>query len=120
MLLAEQLRAAGYEVDEAPDGVCALERLEAAPLPAAIITDLAMPRMTGHELIDALHASPAWSDIPIIAVSGTERPRKGVRFLAKPLRVAALVAMLQTISLPSRSDAGEHPPDSRSASSTTK
>ena len=98
-LLADRLRDAGYEVDEACDGTDALVRLEAAdPLPLAIITDLVMPRMSGHELIQLVKARARWEDIPIIAVSGTDRPPPGVMHLVKPVRTGVILSRLQHLA----------------------
>ena len=66
--MAEYFEGKGYRVEQAADGLEALERVEAV-LPDAVITDLKMPRCDGFELIRRLRAAHA--NIPIIAVCGT-------------------------------------------------
>ncbi len=66
--MAEYFEGKGYRVEQAADGLEALERVEAA-MPDAVITDLKMPRCDGFELIRRLRAAHA--DLPIVAVAGT-------------------------------------------------
>ena len=66
--MAEYFVNKGYRVEQAADGLEALERVEAA-LPDAVITDLKMPRCDGFELIRRLRAAHA--SLVIIAVCGT-------------------------------------------------
>ena len=66
--MAEYFEGKGYRVEQAADGLEALERVATA-MPDAVITDLKMPRCDGFELIRRLRAAHA--DLPIIAVCGT-------------------------------------------------
>ena len=66
-LLATKLREAGHRVYEAHDGKEALDFFVAIA-PHAVVTDLQMPRMDGHELIAELRKIGA--TIPIFVVSG--------------------------------------------------
>ena len=52
-LVAMRLRAAGYRVAEAKDGVAALVEFEREPVPV-VVTDLNMPRLDGLGLLAAL------------------------------------------------------------------
>lgn len=85
------------EVLTARDGVEALELLLEAysrsrSLPAAVITDLKMPRMDGFELLRRLKADPRLRDIPALVLSSSahevdisEATRLGARcYLRKP------------------------------------
>lgn len=67
-MYAEYLRP-DYETSEASDGVAALEALREG-LPDIIVTDLALPRMDGFELIARLRADERLRAIPVIALSG--------------------------------------------------
>jgi len=58
----------GYQVEEAPDGVAALEMLTGAKSFAGCITDLSMPRMGGCELVIA--ATKADIVTPFVVISG--------------------------------------------------
>jgi CheY-like chemotaxis protein len=80
-LLAAELRDAGHRVYEAHDGKEALDFFVASA-PHAVITDLQMPRMGGHELISELRKIGA--TIPVIAVSGG-----GTDMLATALELGA-------------------------------
>jgi DNA-binding response OmpR family regulator len=65
-MYAEYL-AFDYDVIEATDGITALEAIQASA-PDLVITDLALPRLDGYELIVRLRASG--HDVPVIALSG--------------------------------------------------
>jgi CheY-like chemotaxis protein len=62
------LEGMGHRVIEAHHGAAALERARAST-PDVVITDLMMPVMNGHELIEQLRSDPLTAAIPIIAVS---------------------------------------------------
>jgi CheY-like chemotaxis protein len=68
LMYAEYLRPE-YDTTEAPDGLAALEALR-GPLPDAIVTDLALPRMDGFEFIARLRTDERLRSIPVIALSG--------------------------------------------------
>ena len=67
-LYREYLKTHGFRVLTAVDGEDAL-RTAKQEWPAAIVMDLAMPRMDGWEAIRRLRADPITADIPIVAVS---------------------------------------------------
>lgn len=95
------LESLGYEVVEARDGLEALERFrEHGPGFAAVLLDLTMPRMDGHEALQELRRlSP---DLRVILCSGYHEQealrniRSGdpVGFLHKPFSLADLRAAL--------------------------
>jgi CheY-like chemotaxis protein len=62
-------RVCGFEVDEAADGISALEKARAL-LPQCIVIDLALPKLDGWEVVRRLRADPKTRAIPVIAVSG--------------------------------------------------
>jgi CheY-like chemotaxis protein len=68
MLYSDYLERCGFRVLTAADGEEAV-RTAKAEWPAAIVMDLAMPRMDGCEAIRLLRADPMTADIPIVAVS---------------------------------------------------
>jgi len=64
----EALTEAGYEVDEAENGMAAWNKLQSRGYDL-LITDHLMPEMTGVELLLRLHASHR--SLPTIMISGT-------------------------------------------------
>jgi CheY-like chemotaxis protein len=58
-----------YDMQGVGDGIAALEAM-AARRPDLLITDLALPRMDGFELIARVRGDSRFSDIPIVALSG--------------------------------------------------
>jgi two-component system cell cycle sensor histidine kinase/response regulator CckA len=93
------LQRAGHEVLAADCAEAALDLLEDAPPPAALVSDVAMPGMDGLELARALRAR--WPDLPILLLSGyaesalgRDFDAEGLRFLAKPYTPEELLAAL--------------------------
>jgi CheY-like chemotaxis protein len=92
----------GYRVVTAPNGAAALQHLAQpdAPKPAAILLDMWMPVMDGHEFIAAYRQRPG-HHAPIIAMTGAlfgtnSQPMPAVdEFLAKPFDVEALLTLLR-------------------------
>ena len=68
VLLADQLRADGYEIATARDGVEALRRLQTS-WPDLLIIDMMMPRMDGLSLAREIKAR---ADLPIIVLSAID------------------------------------------------
>ena len=69
MAISDMLKIAGYTVQEACDGMDALQRLQGmTSLPSLVLTDVMMPRMTGPQLAKQIHATmPA---IQVLYMSG--------------------------------------------------
>lgn len=93
------LGAWGYEVETAPNGRVALEKIAASP-PAALITDVVMPLMNGLELLDALRTTrPAMPVILLTAYSSFDTllvaaAEGAFAYLPKPVDVAKLKVVL--------------------------
>ena len=67
-ILAEMLRAEGYHIASSMGAEPALRKAKSMK-PDLILTDLAMPHVSGVELIDQLRTDPETSHIPIVAVT---------------------------------------------------
>lgn len=89
----------GYEVDTAPDGRTALDKVSELH-PFAVITDILMPAMSGLELLEAVkREDPA---IPVIVMTGhgsretRDRATAGgaLAHLAKPVDTTKLKSLL--------------------------
>jgi len=97
-LACRALELAGAEVLAAPDGRDALalwHSLLPSKRPELVITDIIMPRLGGHELIEALRADAP--DLPIITISAySERKPKTtprLAFLPKPFSMSELIEL---------------------------
>jgi len=101
--VVRMLQAGGHEAVEAPDGAWGL-RLWREQRPDLLVVDIAMPDMTGFELIGLLRAEG--ETVPIIAISGslvvsdTDMLRHteslgGVRVLAKPFSLDQLLSAVR-------------------------
>lgn len=93
------LRAKGFGVELAADGVEALERLEKGEAPSLILLDLRMPRMNGLELLDELRAR-RWH-LPVVVLTGdhaaaAEAEKSGAKgSLIKPVDLDALLGAVE-------------------------
>jgi two-component system cell cycle response regulator DivK len=92
MMYAHWLSDAGFRVEQAHNGLQALERAFDL-LPAVIVTDLHIPGIDGYELTRRLRADARTGGIPILAVTGygpfTQDPSRANRagcdaILSKP------------------------------------
>ena len=96
-LLAKTLALAEYDVDLAPDGRTALERLRITPYDL-LITDLRMPGVDGLTVIR--EARRLRTDIPVIIVTGYSSEASAIEavnlgvsgYLTKPFRVPRVLA----------------------------
>lgn len=109
-LLETAARRAGLfePVISAKDGQAALEILQASAgteLPAMIVTDLSMPRMTGLELLRALKSDLRTRSIPVAIITSSDLPNDrdlaleagACSFVHKPYGLDALARALVAI-----------------------
>jgi two-component system response regulator ChvI len=95
-LAALHLRAGGYSVRLAADGVAAGYAVLESP-PDLILCDLHMPCMTGLELVAALRADTTLPRIPVLFLSsldeGADHAQQlgALEYLLKPLRADSLL-----------------------------
>jgi DNA-binding response OmpR family regulator len=91
-LLRRVLTRAGYDVEQAEDGVAALGQI-ATHAPDLILTDVQMPRLDGIGLASRLTGRAA--TIPVILMSGERVPSADlVHFILKPF---ALQTVLEVV-----------------------
>jgi CheY-like chemotaxis protein len=92
----------------AADGQAALEMLHAnAPgnLAAIVLTDLNMPRMTGHELLRAIKADPVLRPLPVAVITSSDLPEDrelalaegACLFVIKPYGIDALMKIFAAL-----------------------
>jgi excisionase family DNA binding protein len=97
-LLSKTLALAEYDVDLAPDGRSALERLRMIPYDL-LITDLKMPGVDGLAVIREARRLKA--DIPVIIITGFSTEASAIEavnlgvsgYLTKPFRVPRVLAV---------------------------
>lgn len=97
-LLSKTLALAEYDVDLAPDGRAALERLRIIPYDL-LITDLKMPGVDGLTVIREARRLKA--DIPVIIITGFSTEASAIEavnlgvsgYLTKPFRVPRVLAV---------------------------
>ena len=100
-LVSLLLEGEGYLVDGASDGREGLTKLAERP-PDALVLDLDLPTMSGHDLVRACRADQALRHLPIIAISGVVG-RQAVRgldvqgFLPKPFSLDTLLDALRGV-----------------------
>jgi len=83
----------GHQVEEAPNGLLAIQTVEGGRAPDLVATDFMMPLMNGGELIARLRANPVTAGVPVILVSsspGSERRTTADAFFRKPFDPANL------------------------------
>lgn len=102
-VFAARLRAQGFEVDEAADGVQGAEMALAAP-PAAVVSDLWMPGVSGVQLCRLLGAEAATADVPVVLRAEVDDARSrfwashaGARRLVGKGRMGELVRTLADV-----------------------
>src|SRR6185312_8896270 len=71
MIMRSELEAAGFDIQEAADGMDACEKC-GSTLPDLIISDVMMPRMDGFALCRTLRADPKSRYVPILQATGLE------------------------------------------------
>ncbi len=112
----EFLEAAGAEVKIAENGARALECLDSEPRFDAVLMDVQMPVMDGHEATRRIRSKPALSDLPVIALTANttvanrrECSNAGMNdFECKPINPERLYATIARW-LPNRQiDSGRH------------
>ncbi len=98
-LITRVLTRAGYLVQEAEDGLAALNHIAMAR-PGLILTDLMMPGMNGDALVAQVRQPP--DPIPCILMTAFHRdsPLDDVPFLAKPFAIPDLVRLVSETLLP--------------------
>ena len=98
-VVCDQLEDEGYEVAQAVDGESALAQC-AGFRPDAILLDIEMPGLDGHQVLARLKADHDFSDIPVVFLTGrtsTDDMVAGLRagahdYLKKPFEPAELLA----------------------------
>lgn len=67
------LRQRGFDVITATDGEEGLRLAREVPHPEVVLLDLLMPKVPGIEVLRALKADPATTEIPVVILSNSSR-----------------------------------------------
>ncbi|XAH23938.1 response regulator [Xylophilus sp. GW821-FHT01B05] len=102
-MLSDALAAEGYAVLAARDAQEALQRFEIT-VPDGVLLDAVMPGMDGFALCRHLKATPPWSHVPVLFMTGLSDTEQilhgfasgGVDYVVKPLRIPEVLARLAT------------------------
>jgi two-component system KDP operon response regulator KdpE len=116
--LATNLKARGYDVDQAATGEAAL-MLAASHHPDLVVLDLGLPGIDGLEVIEALRG---WNSVPIVVLSVREREADKVAaldagaddYVTKPFGMDELLARMRAAlrrSVPANEEAIVTTPD---------
>ena len=68
-LYVEALEENGHHVEVAANGVAALEKLRADPVPCVVLTDVRMPHMDGWDLSREVARDPQLSSLPVVVMT---------------------------------------------------
>jgi len=102
-MLCDALAAEGYAVLAARDAQEALQRFDMV-VPDGVLLDAVMPGIDGFALCRQLKATPPWSHVPIVFMTGLSDTAQilqgfdsgGVDYVVKPLRIPEVMARLAT------------------------
>jgi CheY-like chemotaxis protein len=95
--IEEFLRSEGYAVHAADNGQSGLRLLGTIPRPDLVLLDLFMPVMDGWAFYDRVRRSPAWQDIPIVALTAASNrtaPPAGVEVFDKLADLDVLLSVV--------------------------
>ena len=94
----------GYTVRHVPDGWNAKRLTETTTPPNLILLDLALPVLSGLEILRAIRATPEWQDIPVVILSAETRAETvaeattlgATEYLTKPFSRERLLKVIES------------------------
>jgi two-component system, OmpR family, alkaline phosphatase synthesis response regulator PhoP len=104
-ILATFLEASGFVVDEASDGLGAMELLEGSASYDMALLDIMMPDRSGLDVLEAARALPRRAGMPIVILTakGQDADREAAfalgatEFITKPFSPKKLLARIQEL-----------------------
>jgi CheY-like chemotaxis protein len=111
-LASEALASAGYDVKLASDGRMALNLLAQNRFDL-IVLDIAMPGLSGFDVLTQIRGTPSLVDLPVLVITGNDDAESVVRafdlgatsFLGKPLNWLLFVYHVQFVQKAARTQA---------------
>jgi two-component system KDP operon response regulator KdpE len=102
--LTVRLRANGYDVTSASDGIAAIAATR-KDKPDLMILDLGLPAGDGFQVLEWLHRNPDWVSIPVVVLTAQVPMRNKVRsflsgaeaFLQKPVENQELMLTISEV-----------------------
>jgi len=99
------LKANGYDVETASNGVEAIEKLYVTPDVKIVVADINMPKMDGIEFVRTIRQNEAYRDLPVIIVSSegeNDDIQKGMEaganiYMVKPTQPEKLVVFVKML-----------------------
>lgn len=106
-LMSYLLTAAGHTLEGCRDGQSGLEAVR-RQRPDLVLCDIQLPRLSGHELAQALRADPAFRDLPLVAVTAQAMRGDSDKalaagfngYIAKPLEPETFARQVETFLRP--------------------
>jgi len=103
-LLDKSLRARGYQVTTADDGLAGLTMLERLS-PDLIIVDIMMPRLDGMTFVKAIKGNETTKPIPVIFLTANNDPRTMIaginlgakHYVTKPFQLDELLGKVAKV-----------------------
>ncbi|MBO7181335.1 MAG: response regulator transcription factor [Kiritimatiellae bacterium] len=103
-LIALNLQAAGYTVEEAKDGTQALEKVKSVK-PDLVLLDWMLPGLDGLDVLRSLKADPAFATLPVIMLTAKSEEHDIVLglemgatdYITKPFSNKVLIARIRAI-----------------------
>ena len=103
-ILKENLEASGFQVITVAEGNKAWEEIQ-RNTPKLVLTEIALPGLSGFQLLEKLQADPNTSSIPLIFLTNQREVQQRVRsfqmgakdYLVKPLHVKEVIAHIRMV-----------------------
>jgi chemotaxis protein histidine kinase CheA len=103
-VVSNMLKANGWEVQTARDGIEALDII-AQQRPAAVLLDIEMPRMDGYELIAAIRSQSQYKNLPLVVLTSRAAAKHHQRamqlgadeYVVKPYQDEELIRTLDNL-----------------------
>ncbi len=103
-VVSNMLKAHGWEVQTARDGVEALEVI-ARQMPAAVLLDIEMPRMDGYELMATVRSQEQYRHLPLVVLTSraaTKHQQRAMQlgadaYVVKPYQDEELLSTIATL-----------------------
>ena len=105
LLVGDYLRAFGYSIKEAGNGIECLESLK-SEVPEVLILDLNMPDMTGFEVLKTLRCARETHNLPVVLLSAHHNIHQIARehevaadiYLHKPFEMQSIREAIESLS----------------------